>query len=69
MNTKERRESYTKTFETAHGLKVLEDLDKQHYINATTYNKDNSDYETAYREGQRKVVLRIHKILSKKETE
>ena len=68
MLAKERKEIYNKTFETDEGQKVLDDLCNQHYISRTTYNKDNSEYETAYREGQRAVVLRIQKILNKKET-
>jgi hypothetical protein len=68
MLAKERNEVYNKLFNTPEGKKVIDDLCKQHYIHNSTYNRDGSEYETVYREGQRRVVLRILNIL-KKETE
>jgi len=67
MLHKERKEVYAKVFNTPEGKKVVEDLCKQHYISNSTYNRDNSEYETIFREGQRKVILRLLKILEKKE--
>ena len=53
---------YQKTFDTDEGKAVLLDLIKSCGILTTTYSND--PYETAYREGERSVVLRILKTIN-----
>jgi len=67
MIHKEKKELFAKVFDTVEGRKVIDWLCKQHYIHNSTWNKDNSNYETIFREGQRKVILGILKILESKE--
>lgn len=55
--------AYQKLFETPDGEKVLRDLCKLGFIDRTTFAPDNQ-YETAFREGQRAMVLRIVQIIN-----
>jgi len=58
---KELIENYQQVFNTQEGKKVLEDLEKRFFINASTFSKDA--YETAFNEGCRSVILTIKKII------
>ena len=53
---KEMKKIYGITFDTPEGMKVIADL-KTAYYKRGSYSKD--PYETAYREGQRSVLIRI----------
>jgi hypothetical protein len=53
--------SYQATFTSVEGEKVLLDLMKNHHMMGSTFCKD--PYDSAFREGERAVVLRILSIL------
>ena len=53
---------YKRTFETDDGQKVLEHMEVRFYLNTSTYSSEATD--TAYREGQRTVVLFIKNMLT-----
>lgn len=56
--------AYQEIFATDNGKLVMEDLKLAHHMMSSTYRKDMSDKELAFREGERNVVLRILHILS-----
>ena len=69
MNEKELKQltiDYKQTFGAESGEKVLEDLKKRCSFNTTTFVQGDS-HDTAFREGQRAVVLFINNMLNKKE--
>jgi len=55
------REAYQLVFNSEDGHKVLEDLQKRFHIHGTVFSTEPTD--TAYREGQRTVVLFIQSML------
>jgi len=57
---KEIESIYKITFESPEGLKVLADL-KSAYYHRSSFKND--PYETAYREGQRSVLIRIINLI------
>ncbi len=57
---KELKKLYMATFNTKEGEVVLEDL-TQAYYHRSSFTKD--PYETAFKEGQRAVVVRILNLL------
>ena len=69
MNEKELKQltiDYKQTFGSESGEKVLEDLKKRCSFNTTTFVQGDS-HDTAFREGQRAVVVFINNMLNKKE--
>lgn len=54
--------SYQSTFSTDEGSKVLLDLMKEHHMLNNTFCKD--PYDSAFKEGERSVVLRIMQIMN-----
>ena len=69
MNEKDLKQltiDYKQTFTSESGVKVLEDLKKRCSFNTTTFVQGDS-HDTAFREGQRSVVLFINNMLNKKE--
>jgi SOS response regulatory protein OraA/RecX len=52
---------YKRTFSSEQGMRVLNDLVASNYLGESTFSKDL--HEMAFKEGQRKVVLRILGIL------
>ena len=52
---------YQRIFKSEDGEKLLEDLEKRCNVESTSFSKD--PYETAFREGQRSVILYIKNIL------
>ena len=56
------REDYRLVFDTDSGDQVLKDLQNRFFINQPTFVGD--PYETAFREGQRAVVLFIQNMLA-----
>ena len=57
----ELRVMYKNIFNTVDGRRILNDLEARYSINGTTFSPDPT--ETAYREGQRTVVLFIQSML------
>lgn len=57
----DRAVSYQAVFTSVEGEKVLNDLMKEHHIMGSTFCKD--PYDSAFKEGERAVVLRILSIL------
>tara|TARA_B100001057_G_scaffold450176_1_gene491996 strand:+ start:989 stop:1204 length:216 start_codon:yes stop_codon:yes gene_type:complete len=55
---------YQRIFKSEDGEKLLEDLEKRCNVESTSFSKD--PYETAFREGQRSVILYIKNILKQK---
>ena len=55
------REAYKMTFESEDGQRVLDDLKKRFHIHGSVFSTEATD--TAYREGQRTVVLFIQSML------
>lgn len=53
--------AYQTTFNNVHGQKVIHDLMVKHHVTESTASQD--PYEMALLEGERRVVLRILKIL------
>ena len=56
------KEVYKIVFESDHGKEVMKDLEKRCHYNATT-NVRGDSHESAYREGQRSVLLFIKNML------
>ena len=54
--------AYKQVFESDHGKKVLEDLEKRCSYHSTTHIKGDS-HESAYMEGQRSILLFIKAML------
>lgn len=52
---------YKNVFSSAQGKRVLEDMCRQHFMFSTTFMKDS--HETARREGERLVMLRVLSFL------
>jgi len=57
--------AYKQVFESDHGKKVMEDLEKRCSFHTTTHVKGDS-HEGAFLEGTRSVVLFIKNMLNKK---
>jgi hypothetical protein len=57
-----RVKEYKQVFNSAAGQRVLQDLMQSHHMLSSSFNPTNSN-ETAFREGERNVVLRIFSIL------
>lgn len=55
------REAYQLVFNSEDGQKVLDDLKRRFHIHGTVFSTEPTD--TAYREGQRTVVLFIQSML------
>jgi len=66
MLAKERKELYNVVFNTPEGNQVLADLCKKYYVHSTTFSKENNEYQMAYKEGQRRVMLYILNLLEDK---
>ncbi len=64
MTPKELKATYKSVFESDDGKQVLEDMEKRFGLWRTSYVPDSN--ETAFREGQRDVVLFIHATLKEK---
>jgi len=58
---------FQRVFKSPDGEKVLEDLEKRCNIHTSSFSQD--PYETAFREGQRSVVLFIKSTLKKQPKE
>jgi hypothetical protein len=58
---------YQRVFKSDDGEKLLEDLEKRCNVHATSFSPDS--HETAFREGQRSVVLFIKSTLKKQPKE
>jgi hypothetical protein len=56
------RDAYKMVFQSEDGERVLEDMRQRFHMNASVYSTEPTD--TAYREGQRTVVLFIQSMLS-----
>jgi hypothetical protein len=56
----QQKKDYEITFDTSEGKRVLADLQSAYYHRGS-YSKD--PYETAYREGQRSVIIRILNLI------
>ena len=67
MKPEDTIELYKTVFDTEDGDKVLEDLGLRFCEQSSTFSTDPC--ETAYREGQRTVVLFIRSMLRDKQTE
>jgi|TARA_R100001129_G_scaffold185790_1_gene175153 hypothetical protein len=65
MTPKDLKATYRSVLNSEDGQKVLEDLGARFGLWKTSYTP-NSD-ETAFREGQRDVVLFLHNIIKQKE--
>ena len=63
-NIVELNDSYKKTFSTPDGERVLKHLCKIGFVGDTTYVAGDP-YETAHREGQRRLVLSILRFLER----
>lgn len=59
----ELKEAYAFLFGETDGDTVLQDLEMRFHIHAPSFSSD--PYETAFREGQRSVVLFIHSMMEK----
>ena len=57
MTPKEMKATYRQVLSDKDGAFVIDDLEKRFNVNSTSFSKD--PYETAFREGQRDVVLFI----------
>lgn len=62
-NIKELIKTYKRVFESSDGEEVLEDLKKRCNFHTTSFVNDS--HETAFREGQRSVVLLIDQMKNK----
>lgn len=56
------KDTFKRAFETDDGEKVLEYLESRFHLTTSTFSSDPT--ETAYREGQRTVVLLIKNMLA-----
>lgn len=61
MNPEDLKQCYMHVFRTDDGEKIIEDLESRFHIGTSTYSTEATD--TAYREGQRTVVLFIKSML------
>ena len=61
MNPEELRAAYKLILNSKDGERVLTDLEARYHINGSTFSVDPC--ETAYREGQRTVVLFLKSML------
>lgn len=61
MTREDLRDDARLVFNTAEGQNVLDDLKARYCINTTTFSVDPT--ETAYREGQRTVILYIMNLI------
>ena len=61
MTPEDLRDNYRYVLTTAEGLSVLDDLKIRFHVNTSTFSED--PYETAFREGQRTVVLFIENMM------
>lgn len=61
MTPDDLRNAYKLLFNTDDGKVVLEDLQRRFHIHGSTFSSEPTD--TAYREGQRTVVLFIQQML------
>ena len=61
MTPDDLRNAYKLLFDTDDGKVVLEDLQRRFHIHGSTFSSEPTD--TAYREGQRTVVLFIQQML------
>jgi len=61
MNPEELRAAYKLILNSKDGERVLADLEARYHINGSTFSVDPC--ETAYREGQRTVVLFLKSML------
>lgn len=66
MELKELQKMYRITFDSVEGKEVLADL-KSAYYHRTSFGKD--PYETAYKEGQRSVLIRIINLLKEQKND
>tara|TARA_R100000995_G_scaffold32167_1_gene14432 strand:- start:4589 stop:4783 length:195 start_codon:yes stop_codon:yes gene_type:complete len=64
VTPKELKATYKSVFGSDDGKQVLEDMEKRFGLWRTSYVPDSN--ETAFREGQRDVVLFIHATLKEK---
>ena len=64
MNPEELRAAYKLILKSKDGERVLADLEARYHINGSTFSVDPC--ETAYREGQRTVVLFLKSMLKDK---
>tara|TARA_B100000683_G_scaffold189278_1_gene182430 strand:- start:5292 stop:5513 length:222 start_codon:yes stop_codon:yes gene_type:complete len=64
MSIDELRAAYKLLFNTKDGETILKDLEARYHVNGSTFSPDPT--ETAYREGQRTVVLFIKAMLADK---
>lgn len=62
MTPEELQELYKVVFATEDGKRVLEDLAARYSVHTTTFSSDAN--ETAYREGQRTVVLFLQAMIA-----
>lgn len=60
---KELIKTYKRVFESSDGEEILEDLKKRCNFYSTSFSNDS--HETAFREGQRSVVLMIDQMKNK----
>jgi hypothetical protein len=61
INPEDLRTTYKQVFNSPEGQEILGDLRTRYHISGTTFSPDAT--ETAYREGQRTVVLFIEAML------
>jgi hypothetical protein len=62
MSPDDIKDTFKRTFETDDGEKVLAYLESRFHLTTSTFSSDPT--ETAYREGQRTVVLLIKNMLA-----
>lgn len=61
QNPEDLRAAYKTLFDSSDGQTVLEDLERRFHIHGSVFSTEATD--TAYREGQRTVVLFIKQML------
>ena len=66
MELKELKKFYQITFDSNEGQQVLADL-KSAYYHRSSY--DTCPYETAYKEGQRAVIIRIINLIKEQKND
>lgn len=66
MSIEDLRLAYKTILNTKDGQIILEDLQARYHINGSTFSQDPN--ETAYREGQRTVVLFLLSMLQEPKT-
>jgi len=65
MSIDELRAAYKVLFNSKDGETILKDLEARYHINGSTFSPDSTG--TAYREGQRTVVLFIKAMLAEQQ--